>query len=95
MTREGNITQYSSSTPRVLAMSNQSGRIGPFGPGLVELWSEADCFLAFGDVTVQATTAGIPLTGKVAKVVRVDSGIYIAGIVGSGTPNLYATERLL
>lgn len=65
-------------------------------PSQVRLWTvstDAVCFIAFGDVTVVATTAaGMPFANGLTEVLSVPVGAtYIAAITATGTATLYIT----
>lgn len=57
----------------------------------VRVWSSVDCFIRFGGVSVDATTASHPLTAKVPEIFQLDSNQYVAGIVSTGTGTLFVS----
>ena len=58
---------------------------------VVELNSDVDCFVRFGDGTVDAALDDLPVWAKTPRVYHMYESAYVAGIVASGTGKLYIT----
>lgn len=88
--------RHVSTVLRTLSTSSaQSAAIGSGNGGrlCVRLYSDADCFVAIGaDPTAVSSGASLPLAANSPEYFDIDPGDKIAGIVASGTGNLYISR---
>ena len=79
--------------PTTLALSVTTARVALEARTTYRVWSSVDCFIMFGDVTVEATTTSHPLTAKCELLYRTSATeTYVAGIVSSGTGQLFISK---
>ena len=93
--RKGAIQVLWPNTPsghQVVSLSTSTNRSTLILAGsIVELNSDVDCFVRFGDVAVNAALDDLPLWSKVPRVYHMLTTTHIAGIVASATGKLYIT----
>ena len=85
-----------STAPTIRTLSTSTAKSAQLAVGLYEIVSDVDCFVLQGATGVVATTSSIPLYAKAPRLMYVpdttDLG-FVAGIVASGTGNLYIIPR--
>jgi len=77
--------------PQTVSLSTVTARSNTLNStlGAIRVWSSVNCFIRFGDSTVDATTSDHPLTAEVPEVFETTGSTHVAGIVSSGTGTLF------
>lgn len=79
---------------QLVSLSVASARSTPLQIGdTYRVWASVDCFIRFGNATVDAATTDVPLSaGQWEPYSVADEEVYLAAIVSSGTGVLYITR---
>jgi hypothetical protein len=82
-------------SPQIISLSVVSARTSAaLHNETVRLWASVDCFVKFGDETVEAITTDHPLTARTPEDFDMSQMTHVAGIVSSGTGVLFVSKLL-